>query len=86
MTQKRILRAKARNAVRERDLRLRDAFRLYWADVDDPDVANLLGELAHEEPDGTARQLFAMLNRLIDEVTETTGESRDTVLARLQRE
>jgi hypothetical protein len=86
MTQKRILRALARKVVRERELRMRDAFRLYWVDVDDPDVDTLLGGLTQEDPDGTALQLFGMVNRLIDEVTETTGESRDTVLARLQRE
>jgi len=85
MTQKRILRAQARQVTRERELRLRDAFRLYWADIDDPDVATLIAELAEESPDETARTLFTMVNRLIDEVTESTGESRDTVLGRLQR-
>ena len=85
MTQKRILRANARNTARERDLLLRDAFRAYWADLDDPAAVNLVSQLAQEEPDEIALQLFGMLNRLIDEVTEATGETRDVVLARLQR-
>ncbi len=86
MTQKRILRAKARDAARERDLLLRDAFRAYWADIDDPDVANLVSQLVQEDPDVTALQLFGMVNRLIDEVTEVSGESREVVLTRLQRD
>ncbi len=86
MTQKRILRAKARGAARERDLLLRDAFRTYWADIDDPDAPDLIAKLAQDDPDLTALQLFAMVNRLIDEVTEISGESREVVLARLQRE
>ncbi len=86
MTQKRILRANARKVVRERELLLRDAFRLSWADIDDPEVVNVLGQLAEGSPDGTAVELFGMVNRLIDEVAETTGESRETVLARLQRD
>lgn len=86
MTQKRILRANARKVVRERELLLRDAFRLSWADIDDPEVVNVLGQLAEGHPDGTAVELFGMVNRLINEVAESTGESRETVLARLQRD
>lgn len=86
MTQKRILRAKTRSVARERDLLLRDAFRTYWADIDDPDTANLISQLIQDDPDPTALQLFGMVNRLIDEVTEVSGESREVVLARLQRE
>ena len=85
MTQKRILRAITRNAARERDLLLRDAFRAYWADLDDPEVLELLGRLADDDADGTASLLFGMVNRLIDEVVESTGESREVVFARLQR-
>jgi len=85
MTQKRILRAKARGAARERDLLLRDAFRTYWADLDDPEVANLVSQLAKDDPDQTALELFGMVNRLIDEVSEASGETREIVLARLQR-
>jgi succinate dehydrogenase flavin-adding protein (antitoxin of CptAB toxin-antitoxin module) len=86
MTQKRILRAKARGAARERDLLLRDAFRAYWADIDDPDVVNLVSQLTQDDPDLTALTLFGMVNRLIDEVTEVSGETREVVLARLQRQ
>lgn len=85
MTQKRILRAITRNAARERDLLLRDAFRAYWTDLDDPEVLELLGKLADDDADGTASLLFGMVNRLIDEVVEATGESREVVFARLQR-
>ena len=85
MTQKRILRAITRNAARERDLLLRDAFRAYWTDLDDPEVLELLGKLADDDADGTASLLFGMVNQLIDEVVEATGESREVVFARLQR-
>ena len=84
MTQKRILRANARNAIRERGLSLREAFRAHGADIDDPDAVNLITELAQDAPDQTALTLFGMANRLIDEVAELTGESRATVYARVQ--
>lgn len=86
MTQKRILRAKARGTARERDLLLRDAFRASWADIDNPDTVNVISQLVQADPDLTALQLFAMVNRSIEEILEVTGESRDVVLARLQRD
>lgn len=85
MTQKRILRATTKAVARERDLMLRDAFRAYWAELDDPKVADLLSQLAQGDPDETARELFGMVNRLLDEVIETTGETRENAYARLQR-
>ena len=86
MTQKRILRAKARTVVRERELKLRDACRLYWADADDPKIVGLVGELTQDDPDETAVELFGMVNRLIHEATDLTGETPDAVLVRLQRD
>lgn len=85
MTQKRILRANTKKVARERDLLLRDAFRLFWVDLDDPEVENLLSELVTGDPTQTTRELFEMVNKLLDEVVETTGETRDAALARLQR-
>jgi hypothetical protein len=85
MTQKRILRATMRQVARERDLLVRDAFRLYSADVDDPEVAALLSKLAEQDPDDTAQELFAIANWLIDDLAESTGATRDEVLARLHR-
>lgn len=84
MTQKRILRANARNAIREQGLALREAFRASGADIDDPNAVNLITELARKAPDQTALSLFGMANRLIEEVAELTGESRETVYARVQ--
>lgn len=86
MTQKRILRANARKVVRERELLLRDAFRAYAADVDDPAAVDIIGQLAQDDPDETAVQLFAMVNRLMDEVMVATGDSREAILTRLQRD
>jgi len=86
MTQKRILRANARSAARERDLLIRDAFRASWADPDSPETEKLLVGLAADDPDLTAHQLFGMVNRLIDEITEVTAETRDAVFARAQRD
>ncbi|MCX6397946.1 MAG: hypothetical protein NTV23_15770 [Propionibacteriales bacterium] len=85
MTQKRIVRAQARGAARERDLLLRDAFRAAWADNDDA-VADLLGQLVERDPDLTADQLFGMVTTLLEEVTDLSGETREAVLARLQRD
>jgi hypothetical protein len=84
MTQKRILRANARNATRERGLTLREAFRAHGADIDDPAAANLILELTQDDPEQTALTLFEMASRLIDEVAELSGEVRDTVYARVQ--
>lgn len=83
MTQKRILRANAKNPVRERGLRLRDAFRLAGVDLDDPAAAALISELADEAPEETALAVFSMATRLVDEVVAQTGESRETILARV---
>lgn len=85
MTQKRILRANARKVVRERELLLRDAFRAYAADIDDPTAVNLISQLAQDDADDTAVQLFGMVNRLLDEVVDATGDSRESILTRVQR-
>lgn len=85
MTQKRILRATTKAVARERDLMLRDAFRAYWADLDDPKVADYLSQLAEGDRDETALELFGMVNRLLDEVIEISGETRENAYARLQR-
>lgn len=85
MTQKRILRANTRKVARERDLLLRDAFRLSWADPDDPEITDLLSQLIAGDSAETTQELFEMVNRLLDEVTETTGETRDAALGRIQR-
>lgn len=85
MTQKRILRAAARRATRDRDTMMREAFRLYAADIDDPDVVNVLSALATENPDMTALQLFGLANRAIDELVEASGSERAEVVARLLR-
>lgn len=84
MTQKRILRAKARTVARERDLLMRDAFRAYWADIDDPDAVNIVSRLAQDQPDDTALKLFGMVNQLIDQVAEQSGDTREVVLSRLE--
>jgi hypothetical protein len=82
MTQKRILRANAPKVTRERGQKLRDAVKRYAAD---PDAAEtLVIELAQDDANETALGLFEMANRLIDEVAELTGESRDAIYARVQ--
>lgn len=85
MTQKRILRANARKVVRERELRVADAFRLHDKDVDDPAITELLDELATEDPADTAQALFDIANRLIDQLAEETGAKRSDLVARLRR-
>jgi hypothetical protein len=85
MTQKRILRANSRKVVRERDLRIRDVFAMYAKDPDDPDISNIISELAHDDPNETALAFFEIANRLVSELSEVTGSTPNEVLDRALR-
>lgn len=86
MVQKRISRASSRRTPRERGAVVRDVFRRWSTDPDDPDVSSLLEGLVEDDPDLTAHQLFGLANTLADELAEATGTTRDQVLGRLLRD
>jgi hypothetical protein len=82
MTQKRILRANTRKVARERDLVVRDIFRMYAKDPDHADIPNLINELVEDDPNASATVFFAIAARLVDELAEATGSTPEQILRR----
>lgn len=85
MTQKRILRANTRKVARERDLLVRDAFRLYAVDPDDPEVVSLISKLVEEDPQATALAFFGVATELVVQLAEATGGTPADVLSGIRQ-
>lgn len=85
MTQKRILRANAPKVVRERGLVVRDVFRMYAKDPDDPAIATVISELVEGDPTATATAFFDIANQLVIELSDATGSKPEDVVNRVVR-
>ena len=82
MTRKRVAMAEARKRAREHHASIRELLKLNEAG-DDADMFNALERMTTDEPLRTALSLLGLASELIDEISRTTGEPVERIIARV---
>lgn len=82
MTRKRIAMTEARKRARAHKASIREVLKLREAG-EDADMYNTLERMTTEEPLRTALSLLGIAGSLIDEISRTTGEPVEQIIARV---